>query len=131
MQVAETQLEERSLIRLSTEAVVLLCARDFDTLTQRFPYALACDRQPAAAVAQDLAQCFAQAPSVEAALTPDNARYKVGYFQANDITLRALVECRFNSPLGDELLVEMIVTGKDRMNLALEDMSVFLADPAV
>ena len=120
MEVFDDQLEAGALKQLAAAAVSLLCARDFTALTERFPYMLAYDRDPAAAVAMDLARCFAEAPSVEAVLQPENAHYKVGYFTPNDITLHTLIECRFTSPSGDELLVELVVIGKDRLMLALE-----------
>lgn len=130
MEILEDQLNESFLSRLAAEAVSLLCVRDFATLTQRFSYALAHNREPAAAVAIDLARCFTEAPSVEAAMAPDNARYKVRHFEPNDVPLHALVECRFTSASDDTLLVELVVIGKGRMALLLEQISVFPAEAA-
>ena len=45
---------------------------------------------------------------------------KVGFFGPNDITLEAAVDCRFESPIGDVLLVAMIVFGGGRLDLCLE-----------
>ena len=130
MEISVNQVEDAFLTRLAVEAIGLLCDRNFETLTQRFPYALAHDRDPAAALAADLAQCIAEAPSVEPEITFDNARYRVRYSKPNDVVLHAVVECRFASPSGDSLLVELVVVGKDRMFLALEQISVDLAAAA-
>ena len=46
MEIRDDQLDVHTLISLTKEAVQLLCARDFDTFGQRYPYALAYGRPP-------------------------------------------------------------------------------------
>jgi hypothetical protein len=128
MEIRADQLDEATLLALAAQAVELLCARDFAVLTDRFVYALAYGRDPAAAVASDLASCLEQVPRLEALFTAENARYRVDYFQSNDVTLHAAVECRFGSPWGDALLVDMVVVGNGRLDLALESIIALPAD---
>jgi hypothetical protein len=130
MEISEDKLDERSLLGLAEQAIGFLCARDFESLTQRFPYAVACGRPPAAAVAADLARTLRELPSLEASLQTQNARYKVGYFEANDVTLHAEIQCRFTAPSGDTLEVDFVVIGHGAMGMALETIAAFPANPA-
>jgi len=129
MEVRSDQLDEASLLSLVAHGTSLLCARDFEALSQRFPYALSLGRVTAIALAEDLASCLVRAPSIGPAFTVENARYKVGYFGQNEVTLHALVECRFESPGGDVLGIDWVVLGQGIMGMAIEHIWVSPVDP--
>lgn len=128
MEIHEDQLDRATLLALSAQAIELLCAGEFDGLAKRFPYAVAFGRPPAVAIAMDLASELSKAPGLEASMRPANGHYRVGYFESNDVTLHASVDWRVVSPSGDTLVVDMVVIGNGRMDLALEGIVVLPAD---
>jgi hypothetical protein len=89
----------------------MLCAGDFASLTQKFGYALAYDRDPSAALAQDVSSCLDEVGAIAVA-GPSKAPNRVSYFKGNDTGLFALVECDVLADTGAELLLELIVSSK-------------------
>jgi hypothetical protein len=130
MGIRADHLEEGALIRRAESAIELLCARDFDSLSRMVPYALAYGRPQAAAIAEDVARCLEEAPSLGNELDAKNATFKVRYFAPNDIPLQAEIECRIRARAGDTLYVDLIVLDDGPMGLALEGLRAYRADSA-
>ena len=102
----------------------LLEKRDFHSLADRFGYALAYGRRPAAAIEEELGSCIAKYhASVEEkpSFSPSTV---VKYFSENDSGLWVVVECVFITSEGCPILAELIGTasGEDRYIL-LEEVS--------
>jgi len=124
MQITDDQAVESSLAALGSEAVHLLCSGDIPALAARFGYALVLDWEPVAAIQEDLASCLAQlqvaglAQGIKCAAT-------VTYFEQNDSSIFALVECVAPTIDGSGVLLELVVTqkGTDK-HVTLEQLSV-------
>lgn len=113
-----------ALNALGNEAVRLLGEKDIKGLAGRFGYALAYNRNPAAAIEQDLNSCLAEIEASSVAPTPTQTP-TVKYFGPNDTGLFAVVECVALADNGAKLLVELIVTDKEGEKFAtLEHISV-------
>ncbi|AHX16169.1 hypothetical protein CH75_05905 [Dyella jiangningensis] len=108
MQVTEDQTDAQSLSALGAEAVVLLVSRDFDTLADRFGYALAHGREVAEAIEFDFAACLSES---EGSADRTGRPVTVKYFQTNDAGLLAAVECIAYVAEGAAILLELVVTG--------------------
>ena len=125
MKLLPDQADEASLLRLGREAVSLLEKRDFQTLADRFGYALTCGRSPVAAIEGDFQACLAEfrASSERPVAVPPSMVAK--YFQPNRSNLFALVECVFTASEGCPILAELIVSssGADS-HIVLEEVSV-------
>jgi len=116
-----TSIDVHSLSQLGAEAVALFATRDFQGLADRFGYALAYDRDPAQAIAADLASALlnGQEPSEQNAPS-----ITVKYFKPNSTRLVALVECVMLFDNKVPILVELIVNSFDGgMNIYLEDVN--------
>jgi len=123
MQITHAQLEEDWLAAFGIEAVNLLCCGKFSDLAERFGYALAFDRNPMKAIEQDLACCLNELQAVALAPLGRNAP-KVSYFQPNDTGLVALLELLVPTNNGQQVLVELVVTGNgSELHITLEELS--------
>jgi hypothetical protein len=95
-----------------------------NTLAARFGYAFACDREPAAAISEDLRSSLGTLPSASLAPVGDSPP-TVKYFEPNDSGLFAVVECHAVTRGGAKLLLELIVTGSGTAKyVTLEQISV-------
>lgn len=102
----------------------MLSSADIDSLANRFGYALAYGREPAAAIREDLARCLAEVGSAALVSSLMPSSVKVKYFEPNDSGLFALVECIAPTDNGSKLLVELVVTGDEaNRHITLEDIS--------
>jgi hypothetical protein len=121
MKLLPTQTDERSLSRFGEEASSLLVRGDFAGLAKRFGYALAYDREPAAAMASDYAK--AAASPIQAA-REEGVAVAVKYFKPNDAALFALIECTVPIAGKGAVLLELIVrkNGEEK-HLMVEDIS--------
>ena len=97
-----------------------LFRRDFAALTSTYSYAVAHNRPLHRAVEEDLDASIRKG---DALLGPEHVNLTVKYFQPNDISLYALIECLLATRAGAEVLVEFVVTGTERMCLSLEQIS--------
>ncbi len=120
----DAQTDASTLSGFGVEAVDLLCSSDIDTLVERFGYALAHGRKPAAAIREDLARCLAEVGSTALVSAPEDSPGKVKYFEPSDTGLFAVVECFAITDNGSKLLVELVVTGSEaNRHITLEDIS--------
>jgi hypothetical protein len=124
MQITEAQFQADSLASFGAEAARLLRSGNYTVLADRFGYALAHGRDPADAIQEALASCLAEL-GASALLPSGNDLPKVSYFGPNDIVLAGLVEVFMQADNGKELLLELIVTGKESSrHVTLEQLSV-------
>ncbi len=123
MQIAEHQLHEAFLRALGAQAMQLLLDGEIFELAERFDYALKYDLDPAVAIQQDLEVCLAEIGATGISSIPEQV-LKVGYFQANDSGLYAVIEGQLLTDIGKALLVELVVTGDDtEKHVTLEQIS--------
>ncbi|HEY3897981.1 MAG TPA: hypothetical protein VGM54_05165 [Chthoniobacter sp.] len=124
MKLLPDQTDEASLSCLGREALSLLENRDFQSLVDRFGYALAFGRSPAAVIEEKLHSCIAQYRASTEGQPSVLPSMIVKYFKPNDSGLFAVVECVFISPEGCPILAELIVTssGEDKY-ATLEEVS--------
>jgi hypothetical protein len=80
MLIPDRQTDEDSLAIFAAEAVRLLCSGNFADLAERFGYALAFDRDPAAAIGEDLSLCLAQLHAAGFRPAPSRPAVKVRLF---------------------------------------------------
>jgi len=121
MKLLPSQTDERSLSALGEEARALLLRRDFALLANRFGYALAYDRAPAAAIEADYLRAAASPLTAST-----NAHQPIGvkYFALNDTGLFAVVECPVPVAEGATVLLELVVAGKGSdLHITVEDIS--------
>ena len=120
----DRRADATSLSALGAEAVSLLCSEDMTSLAKRFGYALAYNREPAAAIREDLRSCLAAVRA--ASLTPAPKHTPtVKYLEPNDAGLFAVVECVALTDNGAKVLVELIVTDKQGdKHVTLEQISI-------
>ncbi|EDY18010.1 hypothetical protein CfE428DRAFT_4440 [Chthoniobacter flavus Ellin428] len=124
MKLLPNQVDESCLLRLGEEAVSLLERGDFQTLADRFGYALAFGNDPAVVIEEELRSCIAEfrvLPERQFVVSPC---IEVKYFQRNNAGLFAVIECVFMGAEGCPILAELIVTssGEDKY-VSLEQVS--------
>jgi hypothetical protein len=121
MKLLPAQTDDAALSRFGEEASSMLMRGDFAALAKRFGYALAYEREPAVALAEDYAK--AAALPIHSA-HGESVSVAVKYFKPDDTALFALVECTV--PLSDNraVLLELIVrnSGRER-HIMVEDIS--------
>lgn len=99
----------------------MLMQHDYSRLANRFGYALAYDRAPAAALETDFLNAVASPRNVVSDTHPSIV---VKYFAPNDTGLLAVVECTVPVAAGASVLLELIVTGKgEERHITVEDIS--------
>ena len=99
----------------------MIIRRDYSGLANRFGYALAYDRAPAAAIEIDFLSAVASPHSVHSDACPQTV---VKYFAPNDTGLFATVECTVPVAPGAAVLLELIVSGRgEEKNITVEDIS--------
>jgi len=124
MKLSPNQMDETFLSHLGEEVALLLAKGDFQTIADRFGYALAFERSPATAIEEDLHACFSEFESLPTHRNPARGSIVVKYFNQNDPGLYAVVECVFFAAKGCPVLAELIVTsdGEDKY-VSLEQIS--------
>ena len=128
MKLLSEQTDEASLLRFGQEAVSLLEKRDFQSLADRFDYALKFDRTPVAAIEGDFQSCLAEFHALLEQPTSVPASITVKYFKPNSSNLFAVVECFFTAAEGCPILAELIVTSSgDDKHITLEDVTLVRA----
>jgi len=121
MKLSPTQTNERSLSAIGEEACGMLMRRDYSGLANRFGYALAHDRAPAAAIETDFLRAVASPHHVRSDASPSIV---VKYFAPNDTGLFAVVECTVPVAPGAAVLLELIVAEKgEEKHITVEDIS--------
>jgi len=110
MKIHAKQTDELSLSGFGKEATEMLLRHDYSGLASRFGYAVAYDRETAAAIEADYLEAAA---SPHAVASDEHCSITVSYFEPNSIGLFAVVECMV--PVTEETAVNMdlIVTGWD------------------
>lgn len=124
MKLLPEQTNEASFLRFGREAVSLLEKRAFQSLTDRFGYALACGRNPVVAIEDDFQSCIAEFRGSSEQRDPVPPSMGVKYFKPNSASLFAVVECVFTATEGCPILAELIVTSKgEDKHVTLEQVS--------
>lgn len=99
----------------------MLKEHDYSGLADRFGYALAYDREPAAAIEADFLVATASPHKV---MPSEQQSVVVKYFQPNSTCLIAVVECTVPVAEGAAVFLELIVGGKGEENhITVEDIS--------
>lgn len=128
MKLLSNQTDEASLLRFGREAVSLLQKRDFQSLGDRFDYALKFDRSPAAAIEEEFQSCLAEFCALSDQPIADPPSMVVKYFKPNSSNLFAVVECVFTAAEGCPILAELIVTSSgEEKYVTLEQVSLINA----
>lgn len=120
MKLSESQLEKSTLAEFGHRAAALLSKGDFDALASQFGYALALQRDPAKAIAEDLSSilCGRSAPG-----ETESSQVSVKYFEPNDTHLLAVVECLVPMAAGVQILLELVAARNgEAIHLFLEDL---------
>src|SRR5436190_1004877 len=132
MKLRPDQSDEASLLRLGREAVSLLEQRDFQQLADRFGYALAFGRNPAAAIEEEFQSCIVESRALPEPASPVLSSEVVKYFKPNEANLLAVVECVLTAAEGCSILAELIVTSKgEDKYISLEEVSLARGQPSV
>lgn len=121
MKLLPTQTDESSLSAFGEEARAMLMRHDYLGLANKFGYALAYGREPAAAIETDFLRASASPYNVVSDAPPPIV---VKYFGPNSTGLFAVVECTV--PVAEEaaVLLELIVAGKgEEKHITVEDIS--------
>lgn len=123
MQLTPDCRDEASLSAFGWEATRLLRAGEIEMLTEHYGYALAFDRDPVAAIRQDLATSLSEVGSAGLAQTGDED-IRVSYFNPNDTGLLGLVQCIVPTDNGKHILLELVVTSNGaETHVTLEQLS--------
>jgi hypothetical protein len=125
MKLLNSQICEPSLSNFGEEACRLFIARDFQGLADRFGYALAYDRDLAAAIEADFDHCLSGHSGARSEQASIVESVRVRNFQPNDTGLLAVVECILLVHKGARVLVELIAAKNgENVHLYLEDINV-------
>jgi hypothetical protein len=124
MKLLPTQTDEAALLRFGREVVSLIERRDFQSLADRFGYALAGEKSPVIAIEEEFQGCIAKFRASSEQRPPALPSMVVKYFEPNRANLFAVVECVFGTPEGCPILAELIVSlaGEDKY-VTLEEIS--------
>ena len=123
MLILDSQTSADSLAALCREACELLCAGNYSLLAEKFGYALAYEREPSAAIQQELAQSLEELHASRLEGTPAGLP-SVKYFQPNETGLYALAEQDIPTDNGKHVLLELIITDHPSgKHVALEQIS--------
>ena len=121
MKLLPSQTDEGSLSTFGEEACAMLMQHDYSGLANRFGYALAYDRAPAAAIETDFLSAVASSHNVVSDAHPSIV---VKYFAPNDTGLFAVVECTVPVADGAAVRLELVVAGKgEEKHITVEDIS--------
>lgn len=124
MKLLDNQLDKPSLSGFGEEVCRLFIARDFQGLANKFGYALAYDRDPAAAIEADFERCLSGRDPSHNEQSSNIESVAVKNFTPNDTGLLALVECVVLVDKVSRVLVELIVAKNgENTNLYLEDIN--------
>ena len=129
MKLLPTQTDEAALLHFGRDVVSLIERRDFQSLADRFGYALAGEKKgPVIAIQEDFQGCIAKFRASSEQRPPVLPSMVVKYFNPNSANLVAVVECVFGAPEGCPILAELIVSssGEDKY-ITLEEISVATA----
>ncbi len=124
MKLLPKQTNEASFLRFGTEVISLLEKRDFQSLADRFGYALAFGRNPAFAIEGDFQSCIAEFRALSEQRAPLPPSMAVKFFKPNSANLFAVVECVFTATDDCPILAELIVTSSgENKHITLEQVS--------
>lgn len=125
MKLLGNQLDKQTLSKFGEEACRLFIARDFQALADTFDYAMAYDRNIAAAIEADFEDCLSghcPSPGTQDAIVKS---ITVKNFQPNDAGLLSVIECVLAVDREAQILIELIVAkNSENTNLYLEDINI-------
>jgi hypothetical protein len=113
MKLLDDQTDLASLFAFGAEAVLLIKAANYQKLADRFGYALAFGKEPSEVIEREIVTCLIAEGRHATIDQSAAAKISVKYFEPNNSSLFALVECFL--PLvqdSGEILIELIVTSK-------------------
>jgi hypothetical protein len=111
MKITDDQTGSGSLADFGSLATQLLCSGEFHALAQQFGYALAYDRDPAAAIREELSLSLTEIGASSLGQPPTSPP-SVSYFEPNDTGLFALVEQLIPTNSSGHVLLELVVSGQ-------------------
>jgi hypothetical protein len=124
MKLLNSQMSEPSVSGFGEEACRLFIARDFQGLADKFGYALAYNRDLAAAIEADFDHYLSSHSASRNAQRSTVKSVTVMYFQPNDTGLLAVVECVLVVDKGARVLIELIAAkNRENLSLYLEDIN--------
>jgi hypothetical protein len=128
MKLLPSETDEASLSRLGEEARSLLEKCNYQSLADRFGYALAFGEDPVKVIEEELDSCIAKFQASSERRAPVLPSISVKYFRPGDAGLFALVECVWVAADGCPILIELIVTSEaDAKHITLEQISLLAA----
>ena len=120
----DAKIDDESLAALGSEAAGLLCTGQIGALADRFGYALAYGRDPAAAILADVRFGLGEVGTPTKAYTFTAEPATVKYLEPNTSGLFAVVECLVVAADGRKLMLELIVAGDPATrHVSLEQIS--------
>jgi hypothetical protein len=123
MKITDDQTATQPLADFGAHATRLLCSGDFDALAKQFGYFLAYERDPAAAIQEELTSSLAEIGATSLNYPP-TASPSVSYFKPNDTGLLALVEQYIPTNGNGHVLLELIVSSRNESKfIGLEQIS--------
>tara|TARA_Y100000589_G_scaffold158058_1_gene150496 strand:+ start:1443 stop:1859 length:417 start_codon:yes stop_codon:yes gene_type:complete len=124
MKISGKHLDVESLENIGINVARLLCAGDIKTVAQKFGYALSYNRDIASAIGEDLSRELKKVGSSALNAAGRPLAISVRYFDSNESNLFALIEVRIQTSDFASILVELIVSTKERDTyVTLEDIS--------
>ena len=111
MMITDDQTGSGSLADFGSLATQLLCSGEVHALSQQFGYVLVYDRDPAAAIREELSLSLTEIGASSLGRPPTSPP-SVSYFEPNDTGLFALVEQLIPTNSSGHVLLELVVSGQ-------------------
>lgn len=122
MQLPPPRQNVNALRDLASEGIDLLATGQFESLVERFGYAVAFGRNPVDAVRMDLAAALSETPGNKLLKVVPND-VPVVFYKENDSGLRGAIDCAVPTQTGRNIWVSFVVTGTETEQfLTLEDI---------
>jgi hypothetical protein len=122
LDISPHRLNEHDLRLLGEEACRLVREGRYHDVAERFGYALAYGRDPAAAIKEDVERSVPPGEEYIIDLSNGDPTIKVTFLQQNSASLVAAVECYTRLPHGGVAGVDLVVTEPGgELRLTLED----------
>ncbi|MBW2660307.1 MAG: hypothetical protein JRC87_12095 [Deltaproteobacteria bacterium] len=125
MKISTSQINEKELTKFGFQVTELIKEHKYKEIENHFGYALSFSESPADVIKNEITSCLSQAGNAAKLSTNSKQNVVVKFFEENNITLIAVVECALVIENGvGEMLVELIVAGTDtETHLSLEQIS--------
>jgi len=122
MELSVSPTDSSALHAAARQCAHLLCAADFEAIARSFGYAVALGREPASAIAADLAASLREVGASGLVVNAE-PEITIKYFEPHQ-GLFAVAECLLSTINDRRILMELVVTGSEgRTHLTLEQLS--------